>query len=108
MASFYETLEVSPRASSFVIRAAYRCLAQQHHPDKNPDAVGAGQRLTLINEAYAVLSDAVKRMSYDRSLALIGACDERRGLGATRHTTQRPSSETSPTSRPFGFRELVP
>lgn len=108
MASFYETLEVSPRASDFVIRAAYRCLAQHHHPDKNPDAVGAGQRLVLINEAYAVLSDAVKRLSYDRKLALIGACDERRGLGAARHTTQRPNGETSPTSRPFGFRKLVP
>ncbi|MBK9574589.1 MAG: J domain-containing protein [Rhodoferax sp.] len=51
MASFYETLEVSPRASDFVIRAAYRCLVQHHHPDKNPRAEGAGQRLVLINKS---------------------------------------------------------
>lgn len=108
VATFYETLEVSPRASSLVIRAAYRCLAQHHHPDKNPDAEGAGQRLARINEAYAVLSDAAKRMSYDRGLALIGGCDERRGLSAARHTNRGPSGGSSPASRPFGFRELEP
>ena len=108
VASFYETLEVSPRASDFVIRAAYRCLVQHHHPDKNPRAEGAGQRLVLINEAYAVLSDAAKRMSYDLGLALIGGGDERRGLGAARHTNRGPSSGNSQTSRPFGFRKLYP
>lgn len=108
VASFYETLEVSPRASSCVIRAAYRCLVQHHHPDKNPDAEGAGQRLVLINEAYAVLSDAAKRMSYDLGLVLTGGGDERRGLGAARHTHRAPSSGNSQTSRPFGFRKLYP
>ena len=106
VASFYETLEVSPRASNFVIRAAYRCLAQHHHPGRNPDAEGAGRRLVLINEAYAVLSDAAKRVSYDRGLALIGGCDERRGLGAARHTKRGPNSGNSQASRPFGFRKL--
>lgn len=108
VASFYETLEVSPRASSFVIRAAYRCLAQHHHPDKNPDSEGAGQRLVLINEAYAVLSDAVKRISYDRGLALVGVREERRGLPAARPTNRGPNGGSAPTSRPFGFRKLAP
>lgn len=108
MASFYETLEVSPRASDVVIRAAYRCLVQHHHPDKNPDAVGAGQRLVLINEAYAVLSDAAKRVAYDLRLTLTGGGGERRGLGAACHTNQGPSSGNPPTSRPFGFRKLYP
>lgn len=55
VASFYETLEVSPRASSLVIRAAYRCPVQHHHPDKNPRAGGADQRLVPINEACAAM-----------------------------------------------------
>lgn len=33
--TYYETLEVSANASAFVIWAAYRCLAQHHHPDKH-------------------------------------------------------------------------
>ena len=40
MVSLYELLEVSPNASAAVIKAAYRCLVQQHHPDKK-----AGDRI---------------------------------------------------------------
>lgn len=46
--TFYETLEVSPRASDFVIRAAYRCLAHHHLADKRPDTEGDGQRLANL------------------------------------------------------------
>ena len=104
--TFYETLEVSPRASNSVIRAAYRCLAQHHHPDKNPDANEASQRLVSINEAYAVLSDASKRMAYDHGLRLNGGSQERRGFGNTRHLKRQPGEESAPSSRPFVFRPL--
>jgi len=106
--SFYETLEVSPHASHFVIRAAYRCLAQHHHPDKNPDTEGAGQRLARINEAYAVLSDAAKRLSYDRELAPIERRRERRGRGTVVQPLRGAGDESTGTSRPFGFRPLKP
>lgn len=106
MTSFYETLEVSPRASNSVIRAAYRCLAQHHHPDKNPDANDASQRLASINEAYAVLSDPSKRLTYDHRLALTGASEERRGFGTTRHLKREPGQGSAPSSRPFVFRPL--
>ena len=82
------------------------CLTQHHHPDKNPDTEGAGPRLVRINEAYAVLSNAAKRLSYDRGLALIECHDERRGLGAARDTNREPSDGSFQTSRPFGFRKL--
>lgn len=67
----YETLEVSPRASNFVIRAAYQTLVQQHQQDQNHDIWAAGRRLAGINDAYAVLSDVAKRLGYDRKLAVI-------------------------------------
>jgi DnaJ-class molecular chaperone len=57
MTSLYETLEVSPHASTIVIWAAWLSLAQHYHPDKNLDVKDAGQRLMHINHAYAVLSD---------------------------------------------------
>jgi DnaJ-class molecular chaperone len=106
MDSFYETLEVSPRASTCVIRAAYRCLVQHHHPDKNPDSADAGQRLTRINQAYAVLSDPVRRQDYDRHRHMGKTVDERRGQGAPAAAQQDGHNEGAPTSRPFGFRPL--
>ncbi len=58
--TLYETLEVSPQASPSVIRAAYRCLAQHHHPDKHLNSGDAGQRLAQINFAYSVLAETGK------------------------------------------------
>ncbi|MBV9175278.1 MAG: J domain-containing protein [Chloroflexi bacterium] len=60
----YETLEVSPRASSEVIQAAYRVLARNAHPDRNADG-DAEQRIRRINAAYAVLGDPGHRAKYD-------------------------------------------
>jgi len=53
----YETLEVSPRASYEVIQAAYRVLARNAHPDRNP-ASDADVRIRHINAAYAVLTSS--------------------------------------------------
>ena len=61
------TYEVSPSASQAEIRKAYRKLALQHHPDKNPDdPEGAERRFTEVAKAYEVLSDEKKREEYDR------------------------------------------
>lgn len=67
MESFYETLEVTPHANHVVIQAAYRCLDQHGHPDKNLDSEDAGQWMSSLNHAYAVVSDLVKRQEYDLS-----------------------------------------
>ncbi len=63
---YYRTLGLERSAAEGDIRAAYRKLARQHHPDLNPNDKGAEERFKDINEAYEVLSDAGKRKMYDR------------------------------------------
>ena len=104
--TLYEVLEVSPRASTEVIRAAYRCLAQHHHPDKNPGDEIANERLAQINHAYAILSDPVKRRSYDRRLGQDSRFVERRGARAEAQRHGGPAAAGPKASRPFGFRPL--
>ena len=61
---YYETLGVSRSASDAEIKAAYRKLARQYHPDRNTDS-GAEDRFKAISEAYEVLKDPAKRQQYD-------------------------------------------
>ncbi|MCB9138863.1 MAG: J domain-containing protein [Caldilineaceae bacterium] len=63
---YYETLGVSRNADEKTIKKAFRKLAQQYHPDRNPDDAAAESRFKEINEAYTVLSDPEKRKQYDR------------------------------------------
>ena len=63
---YYEILGVSRTATEAEIKTAYRKLAIQHHPDKNPDNQEAEDKFKEAAEAYSVLSDAQKRASYDR------------------------------------------
>lgn len=62
---YYEILGVKPEATEAEIKAAYRKLARQYHPDKNK-AAGAEDRFKSINEANEVLRDTEKRRSYDQ------------------------------------------
>jgi molecular chaperone DnaJ len=66
MNDYYATLGVDRQASADEIKKAYRKLALQYHPDKNPGDKRAEERFKEINEAYAVLSDPEKRAHYDR------------------------------------------
>jgi len=63
---YYQTLGVSRSADEKEIKKAFRKLAQQYHPDKNPGDKAAEQHFKEINEAYTVLSDSEKRQQYDR------------------------------------------
>lgn len=62
----YEVLGVSRNASQDEIKKAYRKLAIQYHPDKNPGDASAEEKFKEIAEAYAILSDQDKRARYDR------------------------------------------
>ena len=63
---YYEVLGVARGASEADCKAAYRKLAMQHHPDRNPGDKDCEGRFKEINEAYDVLKDADKRAAYDR------------------------------------------
>ncbi len=63
---YYKILGVERKANADDIRKAYRKLAMQHHPDKNPGDKKAEDKFKEINEAYQVLSDAQKRARYDQ------------------------------------------
>jgi curved DNA-binding protein CbpA len=61
--NYYEILQLSYEAEQEVIEAAYKKLAWKYHPDRNP---GENDRMHLINEAYEVLRDPVKKEQYDK------------------------------------------
>src|SRR5690606_23191214 len=63
---YYEVLGVSRDCSEAELKAAFRKLAMQHHPDRNPGDTQCEQRFKEINEAYDVLKDSEKRAAYDR------------------------------------------
>jgi molecular chaperone DnaJ len=65
-ADYYEVLGVSREASDQELKSAYRKLAMQHHPDRNPGDHAAEEKFKEASEAYQVLSDADKRAAYDR------------------------------------------
>jgi len=63
---YYEILGVSKTASAEEIKKAYRKVAMQFHPDRNPGDKAAEEKFKEAAEAYEVLSDADKRAQYDR------------------------------------------
>lgn len=99
----YDNLQVARTASPEVIKAAYRSLSAKYHPDRNPGDQRCARIMAIINEAYAVLSDPVRRRQHD---AWIDAFtdppepDFYQACGGARSNDQqgdRPGSDTSET-----------
>src|SRR3974377_538959 len=63
---YYEVLGVSRTCGEAALNSAFRKLAMQHHPDRNPGDGECEHRFKEINEAYDVLKDGDKRAAYDR------------------------------------------
>jgi molecular chaperone DnaJ len=63
---YYEILGVAKNASADDLKKAFRKLAMQHHPDRNPGDADAEHKFKEINEAYDILKDDQKRAAYDQ------------------------------------------
>src|SRR5579885_1966372 len=93
---FYELLGVAKGCSSEDLKKAYRKLAMQWHPDRNPGDKAAEQKFKDINEAYDVLKDDQKRAAYDR---YGHAAFENGGRGAGPATSASPPALPTSSTR---------
>ncbi len=78
---YYSSLGVAKDASASDIKKAYRKLARELHPDKNPGDAAAETRFKEVSEAYDVLSDTAKRKEYDETRSLFAGGAYRGGGG---------------------------
>src|SRR3954468_23786231 len=69
----YKVLGVDKKASQDDIKKAYRKLARQYHPDKNPGDKGAEERFKEVQGAYDLIGDPEKRKQYDAGGGIFGA-----------------------------------
>jgi molecular chaperone DnaJ len=90
----YEVMGLSKTATVEEIKKAYRRLAMQYHPDRNPGDTDAAEKFKAIAEAYDVLSDPVKRSEYD-SRGFIG--------GSSSFSYEQRTSKQSYTERDDAF-----
>lgn len=65
----YDNLKVSRHAPQEVIRASYKALSQKYHPDKNPGDEKAARIMAIVNTAYNILSDPIRRKEHDDWIA---------------------------------------
>ncbi len=105
---YYTRLGVGPQASTRQIKAAYRRLALEHHPDRNRDHPAEAEIMKQLNEAYAVLSNPVKRREYDALRQQFGSSGHSRYRNAHSQQDIFSGSDINAVfeemARAFGFR----
>ncbi len=100
---YYKILGVPANASDGDIKKAYRKLAMQYHPDRNPQQqTWANEKFKEINEAYAVLGDPHKRSQYDR-FGTVGGIGDIFNSPFTRTTFQEMMRDLGGASLRFDF-----
>lgn len=110
--NYYRILQVQPDAHEAVIRTAYRTLMQKLR--LHPDLGGDGATATLINEAYAVLSDPARRAEYDARLgprparAAPHAAPQQMPVAATAPRTSATGHVDDPETCPFCAARVPP
>ena len=101
----YETLGITPKATSEQVRRAYRALARRHHPDVSAEP-DAGARFAHLQTAYAVLIDPERRREYDAALAAASSEARTGPAGGTAHYTWRNIAAESGAPHPDERSEL--
>ena len=92
----YATLGLDRGCTDAQIRAAYRLLAKQHHPDLNGGSREAVAHTQALNAAYEILSDPARRRDYDRELA----ARQKRTPRTSTASPACPVSANPPSSKP--------
>ena len=94
MHTHYDNLKVARNAPPAVIKAAYRALSQQYHPDRNSDP-GATRIMKILNDAWTVLGDSEARAAYDLQLAAKEARAQNRGSQSVRQADITPENQSA-------------
>ncbi|MEM0951952.1 MAG: DnaJ C-terminal domain-containing protein [Cyanobacteria bacterium P01_H01_bin.74] len=101
MASFidyYAVLGITSSASPEAIKSAYRKLAREYHPDLNAGDASAGEKFKLMNEAYAVLSDPLKRQTFHQVYQTWKASTQVQGGRRQEKAKQKQTQKTKKTN----------
>jgi curved DNA-binding protein CbpA len=100
LVDYYLILDVKRNATLDEIEMAYAKMALKHHPDIAGDSPEVQARFSLINEAYSVLSNSVKRQDYDETLGVSGGIVQEEVIASDGKASADPSTpEAAPVSR---------
>ncbi|WP_231586539.1 J domain-containing protein [Cupriavidus basilensis] len=95
MHTHYDNLKISREAPPEVIRAAYKALSQKHHPDRNNGSPESHRNMTIINTAYEVLIDPVRRAQHDAWILAQEQAEKAAALHARAQARPAPAASSS-------------